>query len=177
MGRGLRPPSRFGERFLLTMELPSWGADASCAPCRAFLRPRAHVRERGLSHRPPRSAGDAAPAGDRHGHPHQPGKGGGGTGQRGHCRGWGYPSWEPVGNLLSNPTLLLQVLGLDFLLGNDEMWPLLLGLSGVAALLQFFLLLLCPESPRYLYIKLGKVEEAKKSKTQPLGLFSPHPWY
>lgn len=59
---------------------------------------------------------------------------------------------------------LFQVLGLDFLLGNDEMWPLLLGLSGVAALLQFFLLLLCPESPRYLYIKLGKVEEAKKSK-------------
>lgn len=72
--------------------------------------------------------------------------------------------------LLSNPPRLFQVLGLDFLLGNDEMWPLLLGLSGVAALLQFFLLLLCPESPRYLYIKLGKVEEAKKSKTQPLGL-------
>lgn len=65
---------------------------------------------------------------------------------------------------------LFQVLGLDFLLGNDEMWPLLLGLSGVAALLQFFLLLLCPESPRYLYIKLGKVEEAKKSKTHILGL-------
>uniref|UniRef100_A0A452J233 Major facilitator superfamily (MFS) profile domain-containing protein n=1 Tax=Gopherus agassizii TaxID=38772 RepID=A0A452J233_9SAUR len=60
--------------------------------------------------------------------------------------------------------LLSQVLGLDFLLGNDDMWPLLLGLSGAAALLQFFLLLLCPESPRYLYIKLGKVEEAKKSK-------------
>uniref|UniRef100_A0A8C0GP87 Solute carrier family 2, facilitated glucose transporter member 5 n=1 Tax=Chelonoidis abingdonii TaxID=106734 RepID=A0A8C0GP87_CHEAB len=59
--------------------------------------------------------------------------------------------------------LLSQVLGLDFLLGNDDMWPLLLGLSGAAALLQFFLLLLCPESPRYLYIKLGKVEEAKKS--------------
>lgn len=65
---------------------------------------------------------------------------------------------------------LFQVLGLDFLLGNDEMWPLLLGLSGVAALLQFFLLLLCPESPRYLYIKLGKVEEAKKSKTHISGL-------
>lgn len=64
---------------------------------------------------------------------------------------------------------LFQVLGLDFLLGNDEMWPLLLGLSGVAALLQFFLLLLCPESPRYLYIKLGKVEEAKKSETRNVG--------
>uniref|UniRef100_A0A8D0H4B2 Solute carrier family 2, facilitated glucose transporter member 2 n=1 Tax=Sphenodon punctatus TaxID=8508 RepID=A0A8D0H4B2_SPHPU len=58
--------------------------------------------------------------------------------------------------------LISQVLGLDFLLGNDDMWPLLLSLSGAAALLQFFLLLLCPESPRYLYIKLSKVEEAKK---------------
>lgn len=70
----------------------------------------------------------------------------------------------------SNFPLLFQVLGLDFLLGNDEMWPLLLGLSGVAALLQFFLLLLCPESPRYLYIKLGKVQQAKKSKKDILGL-------
>lgn len=70
----------------------------------------------------------------------------------------------------SNMPQLFQVLGLDFLLGNDEMWPLLLGLSGVAALLQFFLLLLCPESPRYLYIKLGKVEEAKKSKKDIVGL-------
>ncbi|XP_075794055.1 solute carrier family 2, facilitated glucose transporter member 2 isoform X2 [Pelodiscus sinensis] len=59
--------------------------------------------------------------------------------------------------------LISQVLGLDFLLGSDDMWPLLLGLSGAASILQFFLLLLCPESPRYLYIKLGKVEEAKKS--------------
>ncbi|CAM4610745.1 solute carrier family 2, facilitated glucose transporter member 2 isoform X1 [Caretta caretta] len=58
--------------------------------------------------------------------------------------------------------LISQILGLDFLLGSEDMWPLLLGLSGAAALLQFFLLLLCPESPRYLYIKLGKVEEAKK---------------
>ncbi|KAJ8270363.1 hypothetical protein GJAV_G00113580 [Gymnothorax javanicus] len=58
--------------------------------------------------------------------------------------------------------LISQVIGLDFLLGNDEMWPLLLGLSGAPAILQSLLLPLCPESPRYLYIKLGKEEEARK---------------
>ncbi|KAL7832420.1 hypothetical protein AOLI_G00299680 [Acnodon oligacanthus] len=59
--------------------------------------------------------------------------------------------------------LISQVLGLDFLLGNEDMWHLLLGLSGAIAVLQSLLLPLCPESPRYLYIKLGKKEEACKS--------------
>uniref|UniRef100_A0A6Q2YR48 Major facilitator superfamily (MFS) profile domain-containing protein n=1 Tax=Esox lucius TaxID=8010 RepID=A0A6Q2YR48_ESOLU len=59
--------------------------------------------------------------------------------------------------------LLSQVLGLEFLLGNDYFWPVLLGLSGAPAVLQSLLLPLCPESPRYLYIKRGMVEEAKKS--------------
>uniref|UniRef100_A0A3Q3JL80 Solute carrier family 2, facilitated glucose transporter member 5 n=1 Tax=Monopterus albus TaxID=43700 RepID=A0A3Q3JL80_MONAL len=60
--------------------------------------------------------------------------------------------------------LISQVIGLDFVLGNDDMWPLLLGLSGAPAILQTFLLPLCPESPRYLYILLGKEEEARTSK-------------
>uniref|UniRef100_A0A673K1H4 Solute carrier family 2, facilitated glucose transporter member 2-like n=1 Tax=Sinocyclocheilus rhinocerous TaxID=307959 RepID=A0A673K1H4_9TELE len=59
--------------------------------------------------------------------------------------------------------LISQVIGLDFVLGNDDMWHVLLGLSGAPAILQSLLLLVCPESPRYLYIKLGKVEEACKS--------------
>ncbi|CAL8284805.1 unnamed protein product [Lota lota] len=59
--------------------------------------------------------------------------------------------------------LLSQVIGLDFLLGNDRMWPLLLGLSGAPSILQSLLLPLCPESPRYLYICQGKVQEASKS--------------
>ncbi|XP_076150411.1 solute carrier family 2, facilitated glucose transporter member 2 isoform X1 [Alosa pseudoharengus] len=59
--------------------------------------------------------------------------------------------------------LLSQVIGLDFLLGNDDYWPLLLGLSGAPAILQTLLLPLCPESPRYLYIKQGKEQEACKS--------------
>ncbi|KAK2826509.1 hypothetical protein Q5P01_020723 [Channa striata] len=59
--------------------------------------------------------------------------------------------------------LISQVLGLDFVLGNDDMWPWLLGLSGAPAILQSILLPLCPESPRYLYIVLGKEQEARKS--------------
>uniref|UniRef100_A0A4W5JCR5 Major facilitator superfamily (MFS) profile domain-containing protein n=1 Tax=Hucho hucho TaxID=62062 RepID=A0A4W5JCR5_9TELE len=66
-----------------------------------------------------------------------------------------------------------QVLGLEFLLGNDYYWPLLLGLSGAPAVLQSLLLPLCPESPRYLYIKRGMVEEAKKSLRRLKGEYDP----
>ncbi|KAF1374635.1 hypothetical protein PFLUV_G00231160 [Perca fluviatilis] len=59
--------------------------------------------------------------------------------------------------------LISQVIGLDFVFGNDDMWPILLGLSGAPAVLQSLLLPLCPESPRYLYIILGKDQEARKS--------------
>ncbi|XP_071015921.1 solute carrier family 2, facilitated glucose transporter member 2-like isoform X2 [Oncorhynchus clarkii lewisi] len=69
--------------------------------------------------------------------------------------------------------LLSQVLGLEFLLGNDYYWPLLLGLSGAPAVLQSLLLPLCPESPRYLYIKRGMVEEAKKSLHRLKGEYDP----
>ncbi|XP_030631086.1 solute carrier family 2, facilitated glucose transporter member 2 [Chanos chanos] len=69
--------------------------------------------------------------------------------------------------------LISQVIGLDFLLGNDDMWPLLLGLSGAPAILQSVLLPLCPESPRYLYIKLGKEDEACKSLKRLKGEYDP----
>lgn len=69
----------------------------------------------------------------------------------------------------------IQVIGLDFVLGNDHMWHLLLGLSGAPAVLQTFLLPLCPESPRYLYILLGKEQEARASKSsRQLAVISGH---
>ncbi|XP_041828052.1 solute carrier family 2, facilitated glucose transporter member 2 [Melanotaenia boesemani] len=71
--------------------------------------------------------------------------------------------------------LISQVIGLDFILGNDDMWPLLLGLSGAPAILQSLLLPLCPESPRYLYILLGKEEEARKSLHRLKGAYDPTP--
>lgn len=64
-------------------------------------------------------------------------------------------------------TLLLpfQIVGLNFILGNRELWHILLGLSAVPAILQSLLLFFCPESPRYLYIKLDEENKAKKSKS------------
>ncbi|MEQ2294504.1 Solute carrier 2, facilitated glucose transporter member 2 [Ameca splendens] len=69
--------------------------------------------------------------------------------------------------------LLSQVIGLDFVFGNDEMWHVLLGLSGAPAILQSFMLPLCPESPRYLYILLGKEQEARKSLHRLKGAYDP----
>ncbi|KAG5216024.1 hypothetical protein JEQ12_001600 [Ovis aries] len=59
--------------------------------------------------------------------------------------------------------LISQIVGLDFILGNHELWHILLGLSAVPAILQCLLLFFCPESPRYLYIKLDEEAKAKKS--------------
>ncbi|KAK1344145.1 hypothetical protein QTO34_014705, partial [Cnephaeus nilssonii] len=59
--------------------------------------------------------------------------------------------------------LISQIVGLDFILGNRELWHILLGLSAVPAILQSVLLFFCPESPRYLYIKLDEENKAKKS--------------
>nr|AHE63391.1 GLUT2 [Lithobates pipiens] len=57
--------------------------------------------------------------------------------------------------------LISQVVGLEFLLGSDKLWPVLLGLSGVPAVIQTVLLFFCPESPRYVFINLGREEAAK----------------
>ncbi|XP_039720961.1 solute carrier family 2, facilitated glucose transporter member 2 [Pteropus medius] len=59
--------------------------------------------------------------------------------------------------------LVSQIVGLDFILGNHELWHILLGLSAVPTVLQSLMLFFCPESPRYLYIKLDEEEKAKQS--------------
>ncbi|XP_012871618.1 PREDICTED: solute carrier family 2, facilitated glucose transporter member 2 isoform X1 [Dipodomys ordii] len=59
--------------------------------------------------------------------------------------------------------LISQIIGLEFILGNHDLWHILLGLSAVPALLQSLLLFFCPESPRYLYITLEEEVKAKKS--------------
>lgn len=62
------------------------------------------------------------------------------------------------------PTLLPQVLGLESILGTATLWPLLLGITMLPALLQLVLLPFCPESPRYLYIIRNLEGPARKSE-------------
>uniref|UniRef100_A0A3B4E5E8 Major facilitator superfamily (MFS) profile domain-containing protein n=1 Tax=Pygocentrus nattereri TaxID=42514 RepID=A0A3B4E5E8_PYGNA len=58
--------------------------------------------------------------------------------------------------------LIAQILGLEVLLGSQSLWPLLLGLTVVPAILQTVMLLFCSESPRYLLINLQKEDEARR---------------
>ncbi|XP_028664757.1 solute carrier family 2, facilitated glucose transporter member 1 [Erpetoichthys calabaricus] len=64
--------------------------------------------------------------------------------------------------LYSIGILLGMLMSLDTVLGTDDYWPLMLSLSLIPAFLQYLCLPFCPESPRYLIINQGKVEEAKK---------------
>uniref|UniRef100_A0A665W6T8 Solute carrier family 2, facilitated glucose transporter member 1-like n=1 Tax=Echeneis naucrates TaxID=173247 RepID=A0A665W6T8_ECHNA len=59
--------------------------------------------------------------------------------------------------------LVAQIFGLEFLLGSDSLWPLLLALTALPAVLQSIMLPFCPESPRYLLIVLDQEEEARKA--------------
>ncbi|KAG7237599.1 hypothetical protein INR49_032045 [Caranx melampygus] len=59
--------------------------------------------------------------------------------------------------------LVAQIFGLEFLLGSDTLWPLLLALTAIPAVLQSIMLPFCPESPRYLLIVLNQEEEARKA--------------
>ncbi|XP_061817154.1 solute carrier family 2, facilitated glucose transporter member 4-like isoform X2 [Nerophis lumbriciformis] len=57
--------------------------------------------------------------------------------------------------------LIAQVLGLESLLGSEDLWPLLLGLTVVPTVFQMGLLPFCPESPRFLYIVRCQEHHAK----------------
>ncbi|XP_024123581.1 solute carrier family 2, facilitated glucose transporter member 3 [Oryzias melastigma] len=59
--------------------------------------------------------------------------------------------------------LVAQIFGLEFLLGSDDLWPVLLALTILPAVLQSIMLPFCSESPRYLLIVLNKEEEARKA--------------
>ncbi|XP_009333521.1 PREDICTED: solute carrier family 2, facilitated glucose transporter member 1, partial [Pygoscelis adeliae] len=57
--------------------------------------------------------------------------------------------------------LIAQVFGLDLIMGNDSLWPLLLGFIFVPALLQCVILPFAPESPRFLLINRNEENKAK----------------
>jgi len=53
-----------------------------------------------------------------------------------------------------------QILGLPMLMGNEEYWNFLLGLTVVPAIFQLIVLTICPESPRFELINKGNKEAA-----------------
>lgn len=60
--------------------------------------------------------------------------------------------------------LPVQILGLESLLGSEDLWPVLLGLTVVPTVLQMALLPFCPESPRFLYIVRCQEHHAKSGE-------------
>ncbi|KFV74442.1 Solute carrier family 2, facilitated glucose transporter member 1, partial [Dryobates pubescens] len=63
--------------------------------------------------------------------------------------------------------LIAQVFGLDLIMGNDSLWPLLLGFIFVPALLQCIILPFAPESPRFLLINRNEENKAKSGERPP----------
>ncbi|XP_037129622.1 solute carrier family 2, facilitated glucose transporter member 5-like isoform X2 [Syngnathus acus] len=59
--------------------------------------------------------------------------------------------------------LCAQVLGIRNLLGNSKGWTLLLGITGIPAVIELILLPFFPESPRYTLIQKGDEATAKKA--------------
>lgn len=57
--------------------------------------------------------------------------------------------------------LIAQVFGLEAILGNPDLWPLLLGFTVIPAVFQCALLPFCPESPRFLLINKNEENKAK----------------
>ncbi|XP_073326426.1 solute carrier family 2, facilitated glucose transporter member 1-like [Pagrus major] len=56
--------------------------------------------------------------------------------------------------------LMAQIFGIESIMGNASLWPLLLGFTLLPAVLQCALLPLCPESPRYLLINCNEESKA-----------------
>lgn len=59
--------------------------------------------------------------------------------------------------------LIAQVLGLGNILGTEDGWPLLLGITLIPALFQLGTLPFCPETPKYLLVTQGEDELAQES--------------
>ena len=58
--------------------------------------------------------------------------------------------------------LVSQILGLGFLFGTGDRWPLMFAFTLVPCVVQLCTLPLCPESPKYNLIARGKNAQAEK---------------
>jgi MFS transporter, SP family, solute carrier family 2 (facilitated glucose transporter), member 1 len=59
-----------------------------------------------------------------------------------------------------------QILGIDVILGSDNGWPWLLGLSLIPSALQCLMLPFAPESPRFLLLAVRDEQEARMALTK-----------
>ncbi|CAL8340891.1 unnamed protein product [Merluccius merluccius] len=57
--------------------------------------------------------------------------------------------------------LMAQVFGMDSIMGNASLWPLLLGFTFIPAVVQCAALPFCPESPRFLLLNKNEENKAK----------------
>lgn len=67
---------------------------------------------------------------------------------------------------------LLQVAGLETVLGTEHYWAMMLSLSLIPALTQYLVLPFCPESPRYLLINQGEESKAEAGGSHWLWCFN-----
>jgi SP family facilitated glucose transporter-like MFS transporter 1 len=58
--------------------------------------------------------------------------------------------------------LVSQILGLESILGTENLWPVLLAVTAVPAVFQLATLPACPESPKYLLLSKGQEMEAQR---------------
>jgi len=70
--------------------------------------------------------------------------------------------------------LFSQILGLEFVMGTELLWPWLLGVALLPAIFQLSTLPVCPESPKYILINQGKEIEAQNALTWFRGTLEVH---
>jgi len=67
--------------------------------------------------------------------------------------------------VLTISILMSQILGLNTLLGTDDLWPWLLAVALLPAIFQVSTLPICPESPKFILLNRGKEIEAQHALT------------
>lgn len=65
--------------------------------------------------------------------------------------------------VITSSILLSQILGLESVLGSQNLWPYLLAATAVPGVIQVLLLPFCPESPKYCYLDQKNYESARQS--------------
>jgi len=70
--------------------------------------------------------------------------------------------------------LVSQILGLESILGTENLWPILLAVTAVPAVFQLATLPVCPESPKYLLLSKGQELEAQRALTWLRGSIEVH---